>query len=354
MKGKYIGVVSLDKNIYALNDIVLVTVVDPDLNLDPTTIDIAKVTARSTSDPKGIILVLRETRQDTGIFCGSFRLDPLSSSSDRLKVKPGDTIEVIYRDETTPDGIPRDIIVTALVVAEKPWVSGPKELLQHGLEHLLQDTDFDRRIALISIDNAVELMIKTYLSLPSRITGFKISRTEYERISESFPSLLEALEQYASDKLAGIDIADLEWYHRIRNTIYHQGSGITIERQKIENYADIAKTLFQNLFETPVGIPETRPTLVGEFINKWATLEREVYTIAKLYGISEEKIHQPLQKILYMLESLGIISKDIIRQINEFRIFRNRLVHGLETYTAEEVRFYLDELERLLKKLSRV
>lgn len=38
---------------------------------------------------------------------------------------------------------------------QKPWVTGPKELLNHGLQHLELDTDFDSRMAMISIDNAV-------------------------------------------------------------------------------------------------------------------------------------------------------------------------------------------------------
>jgi hypothetical protein len=52
---------------------------------------------------------------------------------------------------------------------KKPWITGPRELLVHGLQHLDLATDFDSRIAMISIDNSVELMIKTYLGLPKRI-----------------------------------------------------------------------------------------------------------------------------------------------------------------------------------------
>ena len=42
----------------------------------------------------------------------------------------------------------------------KPWIEGPLELIKHALEHLKLETGFDNRIAMISIDNAVELMIK--------------------------------------------------------------------------------------------------------------------------------------------------------------------------------------------------
>jgi hypothetical protein len=51
------------------------------------------------------------------------------------------------------------------------WATGPGEILRHGLDLLQRDSDVNRRLAMISIDNAVELMIKTYLGLPRRITS---------------------------------------------------------------------------------------------------------------------------------------------------------------------------------------
>lgn len=60
-----------------------------------------------------------------------------------------------------------------------PWATGPGEILRHGLKLLSNDSDVNRRLAMISIDNSVELMIKTYLGLPRRITGLTIPRREY-------------------------------------------------------------------------------------------------------------------------------------------------------------------------------
>ncbi|GIO40334.1 hypothetical protein [Paenibacillus apis] len=51
----------------------------------------------------------------------------------------------------------------------KPWVDGLRELLQHGLEHLHDGSEFDLPIAMISIDNSVELMLKIYPGLPKRL-----------------------------------------------------------------------------------------------------------------------------------------------------------------------------------------
>jgi hypothetical protein len=86
--------------------------------------------------------------------------------------------------------------------AQPPWASGPGEILRHGLDLLREDTDTKRRLAMISIDNSVELMMKVYLGLPERVTGLKIPRKEYQEFSESFPALLNALERYAADTVA--------------------------------------------------------------------------------------------------------------------------------------------------------
>jgi hypothetical protein len=90
---------------------------------------------------------------------------------------------------------------------------------------------------MIAIDNAIELTIQTYLGLPKRVTGLKIRRKEFAEMSESFPALLDGLERYANDKLAGIDLGEIEWFHRLRNELYHQGNGLTVERDKVEVYA---------------------------------------------------------------------------------------------------------------------
>src|SRR5262245_41320584 len=117
---------------------------------------------------------------------------------------------------------------------DPPWASGPGEILRHGLSLLKKDTDANRRLAMIAIDNAVELTIKTYLGLPKRVTGLGISRKDFQEIAESFPALLDALEKHATDKLTGVDLGEVEWYHRLRNQLYHQGNGLTVERTKVE------------------------------------------------------------------------------------------------------------------------
>ena len=81
--------------------------------------------------------------------------------------------------------------------AFSPWASGPKEILRDGLDLLRSDSESNRRLAMIIVDNAVELTIKTFLGLPKRITGIHVPRARYQEIAESFPKLLDAAKKGA-------------------------------------------------------------------------------------------------------------------------------------------------------------
>jgi hypothetical protein len=73
-------------------------------------------------------------------------------------------------------------------MTQRPWTSGPRELLDHAIGHLHNRGPFDYRIAMISIDNAVELAIKTYLGLPKRVRGLDgPSRQRLQDAGTSFP-----------------------------------------------------------------------------------------------------------------------------------------------------------------------
>ena len=46
-----------------------------------------------------------------------------------------------------------------------PWATRPFELIVHAEIHYRRGSDYDRRLALISYDNSIEVAITTYLSL---------------------------------------------------------------------------------------------------------------------------------------------------------------------------------------------
>ena len=132
-----------------------------------------------------------------------------------------------------------------------PWATGPAEILEHGLQLLDEDTDAARRLAMISIDNAVELTIRTYLGLPRQITGLTITRRKFAEISESFPDMLDALEEHASDLIGELNLGEIEWFHRVRNQLYHDGNGLTVDRRHVAVYAVIARVVWETLLGGP-------------------------------------------------------------------------------------------------------
>ena len=193
-----------------------------------------------------------------------------------------------------------------------PWSTGPAEILRHALDLLRKDSDTNRRLAMISIDNAVELTMKTYLGLPSRVTKLRVTRAEQQEFAESYPKLLDAVEKHASGKIQGINLGEVEFYHRIRNALYHQGNGLTVERQKVVAYAEIANLLFENLFGTKLiqaGDPSSE--LFGQFMTQWIDFEREV--------LPRGQVYKP-----------ALVPVSMRQEIAHLRDIRNRLVHGIE------------------------
>ena len=230
---------------------------------------------------------------------------------------------------------------------EKPWIAGPKELLLHVIHHLDLNTGFDNRIAIISIDNSVELMIKTYLGLPKRISKIEgLTRKILEDTNATFPNLLDGLEKFANNKLDGIDLGDIEWFHRLRNQLYHDGNGITVEKEKVETYAELAKILFSNLFE--IEIEDTvnevlHHSLVGEFIKLWADLERK--------EIQKDGRKRPLFSMLNDMLSDGRLSSKQAEIFKSVRVFRNELVHGMSSPTEKELKLNLNNLKNIIDML---
>ncbi len=240
---------------------------------------------------------------------------------------------------------------------QPPWASGPGEILKHGLELLIKDTDTNRRLAMISIDNAVELTIKTYLGLPKRVSGLSIARIEYQDFAESFPKLLDALEKHSSDKLEGIDLGEIEWYHRLRNQLYHQGNGLTVEKDKVEIYAELANILFANLFGIRLTEPEEDETvLLGKFMEAWVNFERTITEAVS--SMNKENARRPYSpmRMIDMLVKEGIISQAEMNEINDIRRIRNETVHGVVNYkdivkpeTVEKLNSITAELLRRLE-----
>ena len=82
----------------------VIRIIDPDLNLNPESIDNFNIDIWSDTDAGGVDVTVTETNEATGIFEGTvfFTLSD-QSSGHRIRVSEGDTVTASYSDNTLPD-----------------------------------------------------------------------------------------------------------------------------------------------------------------------------------------------------------------------------------------------------------
>jgi hypothetical protein len=133
-----------------------------------------------------------------------------------------------------------------------PWVSGPFELLVHAEGHLRSGDDFDRRIALISFDNAIEVAIATYLTLnPIQRGNRSYPKADVDKWMNNYHTKLDFLEAELAGRGVGwqVEKAHIVWAHDHRNEQYHGGHKGTPEKVTLRIARDAAVWIFSVLFD---------------------------------------------------------------------------------------------------------
>ena len=129
-----------------------------------------------------------------------------------------------------------------------PWQKGPAELIDYAILHLYLDGGFNQRIAFLLLDIGVETLMKVFLSLPENKTGVKTSYAKRkEAINAGFHLLVKGVQDAAADRIKGIDLAHIEYFHGIRNKLYHESDSITIPHSTAKEYAVLAVKLLDKL-----------------------------------------------------------------------------------------------------------
>lgn len=110
------------------NNSITVRIIDPDMNLNPESLDDLDVDVSSDSDSAGTTVTAIETSDASGIFETTIFLSPNDESSgNRLRAIPSDTITATYHDRTLPEpySVEDEIDITAksLVDSDTPSTS---------------------------------------------------------------------------------------------------------------------------------------------------------------------------------------------------------------------------------------
>lgn len=130
-----------------------------------------------------------------------------------------------------------------------PWQRGPADLIEYALSKARSDDELSQKIAFIIIDAGVESLLKTYLLLNEKITKTNMIFVERQKYAKgNFHNLLKGIELATRDNVK-CDLTHVEFYHRLRNDLHHQGNGINVSKENLKGYKDTSIRLLKTLLD---------------------------------------------------------------------------------------------------------
>jgi len=136
--------------------------------------------------------------------------------------------------------------------ADKPWARKAFELIFHAEHHWRRGNDYDKRLALISFDNSIEVSISIYLGLnPIQRGNQPYDKEKVKSWLHNYHSKLDFFsEELVRRKLPEHrNKAHIIWLHDQRNEIYHGSSGGVPELATLEEIRFVALWVYSILFE---------------------------------------------------------------------------------------------------------
>ena len=139
-----------------------------------------------------------------------------------------------------------------MAAALKPWAWGPFELLLHAELHYRVGEDFDRRIAIVGFDNAIEVAVTAYLNLhPLQRGKREYKKDDVAKWLSNYHSKLEFFFKECGDRGVVVKCKQDEvvWFHEVRNGQYHVGGGEIPHKGALDGVRAAAIEVFSVLFE---------------------------------------------------------------------------------------------------------
>jgi|SRR5271165_5840632 len=190
-----------------------------------------------------------------------------------------------------------------------PCATGPFEVLVHAEEHLRAGDDFDRRIALIGFDNAIEIAMAAYLSLkPIQRRNRSYPTEDMNKWMANYHTKLDFLDYEITARKATwvVDRTHILWCHDSRNEQYHGGYRGVPEKRDLDIARRAALWIFGFLFDVenaderlalaiaqklPPPAPERNPAYDTAIDGAYETIDIEGHTYSTseiLYSLDYE------------------------------------------------------------------
>lgn len=229
----------------------------------------------------------------------------------------------------------------------KPWVRGPIEVLNHAIEHLKLGSEKDLRFALIHADNSVELAAKSFLFFEKRLIPEKIEWKEWNRAKRNFHQVMKLVYEFSSEQGFTDELDSyIAFYHNLRNKIYHDGVGISVDSESVKEYIGLASQVFDILFNVDVGLSpdvEKVPTDL-DVSNKYSRY-------SNVLDLSSNFLAHFLR--LENVMGKSYVSDDVLNEYYFFRDFRNEIVHGKKEVSREEYQKLIQRLSNFLSYVEK-
>ena len=152
-----------------------------------------------------------------------------------------------------------------MIKTEFPWQSLPTNLIAYGCHHCIKEGEFEQQVGFLLLDVGVETTLNTLRTLPDNVSRVRsiekklVRPAKEEKESEfqlkitdvinlektTFHFLVSIGQELVTDGMNDDDWRKLEYYHSIRNKLYHQGVGVTTTRANASDYVDLAIKLLQ-------------------------------------------------------------------------------------------------------------
>ncbi len=185
------------------------------------------------------------------------------------------------------------------------WASGPFELIVHAEGHLRNGQDFDRRIALISFDNAIEVAITTYLTLkPIQRRGREYKKDKVDKWLNNYHTKIDFLEFEIKERKISwcVEKPNIIWIHDHRNEQYHSGSKGIPEMKVIEIARKASLWIFSLLFEVKDAEDELEKSLAqGE-------IEQGIRQYSGVSSVDSPASNTPLLWLVERVDESSVIS----------------------------------------------
>lgn len=129
------------------------------------------------------------------------------------------------------------------------WQKGPTKIISEAIKHGRKKTDEDNFLSFLLLDVGMEMVFKTYLTLPKHLTGANTSDDERNLASrKGFHDVLDAVKK-SRHGINSHDLGRVGFFHVVRNKLYHQGNGLTVPQEHVEEYINVAMRLIKNLLK---------------------------------------------------------------------------------------------------------